>query len=136
MVLHRPVVALIEVDVYRINNDKRARVRNEVATSLGPPDPTVLVQEKEEGASVSIPQLLETFRKFGDVVLVRVTDDAIMVTFKKSTSAVTATSVKEVRHLVASPPQPGPTFPFNIVLSVCIVHDVMVFPGMLLDIVI
>ena len=84
------------MDIYRINHEQRARVKDEVATSLGPPDPTVLVQETEEGASVSIPQLLETFRKFGDVVLVRVTDDAILVTFKKSTSAVTATSVKEV----------------------------------------
>ena len=89
-------MAVIEIDVYRVDTKKRARIRDEVATCLGPPDPTVLVQEKEEGASVCIPQLLETFRKFGDVVLVRVTDDAIMVTFKKSTSAVSATSVKEV----------------------------------------
>ena len=93
---YRPVVALIEVEIYRVDHNKRARIRDEVATSLGPPDPTVLVQEKEEGASVNIPQLLETFRKFGDVVLVRVTDDAILVTFKKSTSAVSATAVKEV----------------------------------------
>ena len=93
---YRPVVALIEVEVYRVSSDKRARIRDDVAASLGPPDPTVLVQEKEEGASVNIPQLLETFRKFGDVVLVRVTDDAILVTFKKSTSAVSATAVKEV----------------------------------------
>ena len=89
-------MALIEVEVYRVSHDKRARIRDEVAASLGPPDPTVLVQEKEEGTSVNIPQLLETFRKFGDVVLVRVTDDAILVTFKKSTSAVSATAVKEV----------------------------------------
>ena len=89
-------MAIIEVEVYRVSQEKRARVRDEVAASLGPPDPTVLVQEKEEGASVNIPQLLETFRKFGDVVLVRVTDDAILVTFKKSTSAVSATAVKEV----------------------------------------
>ena len=91
-------MAIIEVEVYRVSHEKRARVRDEVAASLGPPDPTVLVQEKEEGASVNIPQLLETFRKFGDVVLVRVTDDAILVTFKKSTSAVSATAVKEVRE--------------------------------------
>ena len=97
----RPVVAIIEVEVYRVSRDKRARIRDEVAASLGPPDPTVLVQEKEEGASVNIPQLLETFRKFGDVVLVRVTDDAILVTFKKSTSAVTATAVKEVSLCVS-----------------------------------
>ena len=96
--VHRPVVALIEVEVYRVQKDKRARIRDEVAASLGPPDPTVLVQEKEDGASVNIPQLLETFRKFGDVVLVRVTDDAVLVTFKKSTSAVSATAVKEVSY--------------------------------------
>lgn len=99
--IHRPVVAIIEVEVYRVSHDKRARVRDEVAASLGPPDPTVLVQEREEGASVNIPQLLETFRKFGDVVLVRVTDDAILVTFKKSTSAVSATAVKEVSESVS-----------------------------------
>ena len=61
--VHRPVVALIEVEVYRVQKDKRARVRDDVAAALGPPDPTVLVQEKEEGASVNISQLLETFRK-------------------------------------------------------------------------
>lgn len=112
--LCRPVVALIEVDIYRVSKDKRSKVRDEVATSLGPPDPTVLVQEKEEGVSVSIPQLLETFRKFGDVVLVRVTDDAILVTFKKSTSAVTATSVKEVGP---PHPHPHPTMPMMFHLS-------------------
>ena len=113
----RPVVALIEVDIYRVSKEKRSKIRDEVATSLGPPDPTVLVQEKEEGVSVSIPQLLETFRKFGDVVLVRVTDDAILVTFKKSTSAVTATSVKEVG--THTPNHMPMVFHLSIIARIC-----------------
>ena len=110
------------MDIYRVDKKKRAEIREEVATSLGPPDPTVLVQEKEERVCVSIPQLLETFRKFGDVVLVRVTDDAILVTFKKSTSAVTATSVKEVCQSVGSTPflRLHPSFQQLHFLPICV----------------
>ena len=122
------------MDIYRVDKKKRAEIREEVATSLGPPDPTVLVQEKEERVCVSIPQLLETFRKFGDVVLVRVTDDAILVTFKKSTSAVTATSVKEVcQYLGSTPflrlhPLLGSTHLFNsCILYIFVIYIVNVY---------
>ena len=121
-------MAIIEVEVYRVSHEKRARVRDEVASSLGPPDPTVLVQEREEGASVNIPQLLETFRKFGDVVLVRVTDDAILVTFKKSTSAVSATAVKEVSESMSF--MCHHTFINSkkiLRLSLCTFHKIMIF---------
>lgn len=95
---HRPVVALLEVDVYRVDEQQRARLREEVALLLGPPDPTVCVREREDGASVSIPQLLEAFRQFGEVILVRMTDDMTLVTYRRSQSAMAATafSGKEV----------------------------------------
>ena len=83
---HRPVVALLEVfltsmkqscdyhmmqvDMYRVDVNKRAAVREEVQLLLGPSDPTVVVREPE-GESVDMTALVESVKKFGEVVLVR-----------------------------------------------------------------
>ena len=50
---------------------RRAEVRKEVILSLGPPDPTIVISEQEEGMSVPIPLLLDALRPYGQVVLVR-----------------------------------------------------------------
>ena len=68
---NRPVVALLEVDVYRVDPKQRATVMKEVILSLGPPDPTIVISEREEGVSVPVPQLLDALRPYGQVVLVR-----------------------------------------------------------------
>jgi len=90
---HRPVVALLEVDVYRVDPKKRAAVMKEVILSLGPPDPTIVISEQEEGVSVPVPQLLDALRPYGQVVLIRVTDDSTLVTFQHSQSALSATAL-------------------------------------------
>ena len=59
------------MDIYRVNPKRRAEVTKEVILSLGPPDPTVVVAEEEEGMSVPIPLLLDALRPYGQVVLVR-----------------------------------------------------------------
>ena len=69
---HRPVLALLEVDIYKVDSVKRARVRDEVTLALGPLDPTVVIQEWEDGGGeVSITHLLDTLKVYGEVVLVR-----------------------------------------------------------------
>lgn len=68
---HRPVSALIEVDIYQVDPAHRAKVRDEVTLSLGPLDPTVVIQEMEAGEEISVPSLLDTLRAYGEVVLVR-----------------------------------------------------------------
>ena len=65
------MVAIIEVDIYRVDSAKRSKVKDEVLLSLGPPNPTVIIQEKEEGTALSVPHLLEALRAYGNVVLVR-----------------------------------------------------------------
>ncbi len=64
-------MALIEVDIYRVDASKRGRVRDEVILALGPLDPTVVIQEQDEGGDVSVTHLLEALRTYGEVVLVR-----------------------------------------------------------------
>lgn len=68
---HRPVLALIEVDIYQVDPARRSQVRDEVTLSLGPLDPTVVIQEIEEGGEISVPHLLDALRTYGEVVLVR-----------------------------------------------------------------
>ena len=65
------MVALLEVDIYRVDPKRRAEVRKEVILSLGPPDPTIVIAEQEEDMSVPIPLLLDALRPYGQVVLVR-----------------------------------------------------------------
>ena len=65
------MIALIEVDIYQVDPARRSQVRDEVTLSLGPLDPTVVVQEMEEGGEISVPHLLESLRTYGEVVLVR-----------------------------------------------------------------
>ena len=67
---HRPVLAVLEVDIYRVDQRKRADVKEEVKMSLGPSDPTIVISERGEG-EVAIPALLEVVKRFGEVVLVR-----------------------------------------------------------------
>ena len=95
---NRPVVALIEVEIYRVNTKQLKQVKEEVALALGPLDPTIVVCEREEGAVLDIPLLLNFLKPIGEVVLVRVTDDGTLVTFRRSPSALAATALhgKEV----------------------------------------
>ena len=50
---------------------KRQAVKEEVLQTLGPSDPTIVVEEKDKGHSVSVSRLLEVFKTYGEVVLVR-----------------------------------------------------------------
>jgi hypothetical protein len=41
---HRPVIAIIDVDILQVNEDRRSEVFMEVMQDLGPPDATIVVQ--------------------------------------------------------------------------------------------
>jgi hypothetical protein len=89
---HRPVVSLLEVDMYRVDRAKRKAVREEVGLLLGPSDPTIVVSEPE-GDTVDMTALVDSVKKYGEVVLVRATEENILVTFKNSQSAMAATAL-------------------------------------------
>ena len=69
---HRPVVALLEIDVFRIDEKERERVRSEVAEQMGPADATVIVTPVGVAYnSLNTIQLVKVFQQYGDIVLVR-----------------------------------------------------------------
>ncbi len=67
----RPVVAVLEVGMYRVDERKRSCVREEVGLALGPSDPTISIQERDDEITIEVPQLLDSLKPFGEVVLVR-----------------------------------------------------------------
>ena len=56
--------------MYRVDKAKRGSIREDVGLLLGPSDPTVVISEPE-GESVEVTSLIDSIKKFGDVVLVR-----------------------------------------------------------------
>ena len=60
----------VQVDTYRVDEAKRIAVREEVGLLLGPSDPTVVVRELE-GENVDMTALVDSVKRFGEVVLVR-----------------------------------------------------------------
>ena len=56
--------------MYRVHTGRRRAVREEVGLMLGPSDPTVVVSEPE-GEMVDMTALIDSVKKYGEVVLVR-----------------------------------------------------------------
>ena len=65
------MLAIIEVDIYRVDPVKRSKVREEVCLALGPPDPTVVIEEEVEGSRLSVQDIIDLMKVFGEIVLVR-----------------------------------------------------------------
>lgn len=56
--------------MYRVDKAKRGVIREEVGLLLGPSDPTVVISEPE-GDNVDMTALIDSVKKYGEVVLVR-----------------------------------------------------------------
>lgn len=73
----RPVVALIDIDVFEVEAEERQNIYKEVIALQGPPDGTVLVSARSPGSESSLfddsltDELLRQFAGFGEVVLIR-----------------------------------------------------------------
>ena len=70
MVTCRPVVALIEIEIQRVDWDKLSDVHDDVMKAMGPADPTVVVTTEDEDG-VDVAELLDAVEPYGTVVLVR-----------------------------------------------------------------
>ena len=97
----RPVIAVIDVEVVRVNTQKQHVVARDVTLSLGPPDGTIVISGNTEWENIQT-ELLQC----GDIVFVRYKADhmiscnqhccyrllgeQILVTFKESKSALAA----------------------------------------------
>lgn len=88
---HRPVIAILDIEVASIDADKRSKVFNDVILSLGPPDATVVIhsvdqQAEDDGDSIYdeiiTATLVQELAEFGEVTLVRFVGETMWVTFK------------------------------------------------------
>uniref|UniRef100_A0A8C1ZVA9 phosphoinositide 5-phosphatase n=1 Tax=Cyprinus carpio TaxID=7962 RepID=A0A8C1ZVA9_CYPCA len=73
---HRPVVAIIDVDILEVDPEARHQVYKEVIALQGPPDGTILVSLCTSGPDdyfddPLIDDLLDKFANFGEVILIR-----------------------------------------------------------------
>ncbi|GAB0096797.1 Synaptojanin-1 [Sergentomyia squamirostris] len=97
---HRPVIAIIDIEVAEIDVDCRQRVFQEVMSDLGPPDATVVIQTEEvcdedrgEGSIYDeniMTALIQELAQIGEVTLVRYVAETMWVTFRDGQSALTA----------------------------------------------
>ncbi|XP_044140332.1 synaptojanin-1 isoform X2 [Bufo gargarizans] len=93
---HRPVVALIDVDIFETEAEERQKIYKEVIATQGPPDGTVMVSIQSSSPQESyfddnlIDELLQQFAGYGEVILIRFVDDKMWVTFLEGSSALAA----------------------------------------------
>ncbi|KAL6089117.1 hypothetical protein STEG23_008305, partial [Scotinomys teguina] len=73
---HRPVVALIDIDIFEVEAEERQNIYKEVIAVQGPPDGTVLVSIRSSTQGNTffddalIDELLQQFAHFGEVILI------------------------------------------------------------------
>nr|XP_005900465.1 PREDICTED: synaptojanin-2 [Bos mutus] len=97
---HRPVLAIVEVEVQEVDVGARDRVFQEVSSFQGPPDATVVVnlqspssEEKDEFPEDVRLELMQTLGNYGTIVLVRINQGQMLVTFADSHSALSVLDV-------------------------------------------
>ncbi|XP_017880386.1 synaptojanin-1 isoform X1 [Ceratina calcarata] len=94
---HRPVIAIIDIDIHCVEPEKREEVFKEVIQDLGPPDGTIVVKAEEESDDVDsvfddnfMMALLQDLSHIGEVILVRFVGETIWVTFRDGQCALSA----------------------------------------------
>ncbi|XP_045428793.1 synaptojanin-2 isoform X7 [Pipistrellus kuhlii] len=96
---HRPVLAIVEVEVQEVDAGARERVFQEVSSFQGPLDATVVVNLQPPSAEEGdFPEdvraeLMRTLESYGTVVLVRINQGQMLVTFADSHSALSVLDV-------------------------------------------
>ncbi|KAM9233292.1 synaptojanin-2 isoform 1-T1 [Dugong dugon] len=97
---HRPVLAIVEAEVQEIDVDARERVFQEVSSFQGPLDATVVVnlqsptlEERSEFPEDLRNELMQTLGNYGTIVLVRINQGQMLVTFADSHSALSVLDV-------------------------------------------
>nr|XP_006007959.1 PREDICTED: synaptojanin-2 [Latimeria chalumnae] len=92
---HRPVLSILEVEVQEVDACAREKVFQEISSSQGPPDATVVVQlhsptneERDEFPEELSNEVVSCFQNYGNVILIRFNHGQMLVTFEDSRSAL------------------------------------------------
>ncbi|XP_035394499.1 synaptojanin-2 isoform X2 [Cygnus atratus] len=101
---HRPVLAIVEVEVQEVNQAARESVFQEVSSFQGPLDATVVVnllsptpEEKNDFPEDLRTELMQMFEDYGTIVLVRISGGQMLVTFEDSQSALRVMDIDGVK---------------------------------------
>ncbi|NXJ01793.1 SYNJ2 protein, partial [Psophia crepitans] len=101
---HRPVLAIVEVEVQEVNQAARESVFQEVSSFQGPLDATVVVnlvspmpEEKNDFPEDLRTELMQIFEDYGTIVLVRISGGQMLVTFADSKSALRVMDIDGVK---------------------------------------
>ena len=103
---YRPVVAIIEIEIEQVDSVKRQLVSDEVSLMMGPSDPTIVIQGQndklDEDESLDPVVLMAMFQSFGEVLMMRLLESKILITFKDARSAVASLELdgKEVKMCI------------------------------------
>ncbi|KAM9383339.1 synaptojanin-2 [Phaethornis superciliosus] len=101
---HRPVLAIVEVEVQEVNQAARESVFQEVSSFQGPLDATVVVnllsptpEEKNYFPEDLRTELMQIFENYGTIVLVRISGGQMLVTFADSKSALRVMDIDGIK---------------------------------------
>ncbi|XP_039175219.1 synaptojanin-1 isoform X5 [Crotalus tigris] len=102
---HRPVVALMDIDIFEVDAEERHKVYKQVIAVQGPPDGTIMISIK--GSSLEdnyfddnlIDELLQKFATYGEVILIRFVEDKMWVTFLEGSSALSVLDLNGIEIL-------------------------------------
>nr|CAD7588646.1 unnamed protein product [Timema genevievae] len=86
---HRPVIAIIDIDIFQVDDARRSQAFIDVVQDLGPPDATIVVHVEIFDDNF-IMTLLQELSQIGEVILVRFVEDTMWVTFRDGQCALVA----------------------------------------------
>ncbi|XP_014252090.1 synaptojanin-1 [Cimex lectularius] len=90
---HRPVIAVLDIEIFDVEESLRDNVFKQAVKNTGPSDATVIINVDDQSLNSDEDfkmSLLENMSQYGEVVIVRQVEDMIYVVFRDSFSALLA----------------------------------------------
>jgi len=97
---HRPVVSVIEIEAFAVDERKRDQVFGEVVRQFGPPDATVILRAEDPAVfhdEDSDEIILGQLAGCGAVILVRHLGDELYITFSDGLAALAACQLRTIQ---------------------------------------
>uniref|UniRef100_UPI00358E6AC5 synaptojanin-1 isoform X2 n=1 Tax=Myxine glutinosa TaxID=7769 RepID=UPI00358E6AC5 len=96
---HRPVVAVIDIDILELSPEALQDSLRLAVDAHGPPDGTVLVEAAGVGHfnDNAVQQLVQALSAYGEVLLVRLVDNAVYATYRDGRSALAALALDKTK---------------------------------------
>lgn len=70
---YRPVIAVIDVEIVKVNSQRQHLIARDVTLSLGPPDCTIVIS-----GNVELENIQSELLQYGEIIFVRYNGDHMM----------------------------------------------------------